>query len=72
MKGKHGFPRWALLDADGLKAELAAYDAAADIANLSRIAMRKFQGLQRAIDLTRAGAVLLIVAAVVAAGGVWL
>ncbi len=72
LNGRHGFPRWSQLDADSLTAELADYDAAADIANLSRIAMRKFRSLQRAIDLTRAGALLLIVAAVVAAGGAWL
>lgn len=72
LRGTHGFPRWSQLDADGLVAELADYDAAADIVNLSRIAMRKFEALQRAIDLTRAGGVLLLTAGLVAAGGAWL
>ncbi len=69
LRGRHGFPRWSRLDSDGLTAELADYDAAADIANLARLAMKKFKGLQRAVDLTRVSIVLLVAAAVVAAGG---
>lgn len=68
LKGRHGFPLWAQLDADGITAELTEYDAAADIAGLARIAVGKFRNLQRAIDLTRAGGVLLLVAALIAWG----
>ncbi|WP_425329843.1 hypothetical protein [Streptomyces alfalfae] len=39
------------------------------IAELSRIAVTKFTGLKRAVDLTRAGGALLVVAALIAVGG---
>lgn len=65
-----GFPRWATLSAEQVTAELAEDHRAQDIAELSRIAVAKFTGLKRAVDLTRAGGALLILAALIAAGGV--
>lgn len=72
LKGRHGFPLWSQLDAAGIEAAFGEYNIAEDIAGLSRLAMRKFRTLQRAIDLTRAGGVALVLAALTAAGGVWL
>ena len=43
-------------------------DLSADIAGLSRLAVAKFTGLRRAVDLTCAGGALLILAALIAAG----
>ncbi|MFE3825245.1 Pycsar system effector family protein [Streptomyces sp. NPDC059092] len=64
-----GFPLWATLTAEEIRDHLAEDRRGADIANLSRIAVRKFAGLRRAVDLTRTAGVLLAVAALVAMGG---
>ena len=68
LRGRHGFPLWATLTAEEIAASLSA-DLSADIAGLSRIAVAKFTGLRRAVDLTCAGGALLILAALIAAGG---
>jgi hypothetical protein len=68
LRGRHGFPLWATLTAEQITAALAT-DRAADVAGLSRIAVAKFTGLRRAVDLTCAGGALLIIAALITAGG---
>jgi hypothetical protein len=68
LGGRHGFPLWATLTAEEITAALAA-DRAADVAGLSRIAVAKFTGLKRAVDLTCAGGALLILAVLTTAGG---
>lgn len=68
LGGGRGFPLWATLTAEEISATLFG-DHAADIAGLSRIAVVKFTNLRRAVDLTRAGGALLILAALLAAGG---
>ncbi|WP_329532840.1 DUF5706 domain-containing protein [Streptomyces sp. NBC_01450] len=68
LGGGRGFPLWATLTAEEISATLAE-DQAADIAGLSRIAVVKFTGLRRAVDLTCAGGALLILAALLAVGG---
>ncbi|MEU5546785.1 Pycsar system effector family protein [Streptomyces sioyaensis] len=71
LGGAHpaGFPKWAALTPDEIRESLSEDMRPADIATLSRIAVRKFGRLQRAIDLTLAGGALLILAALLAAGG---
>ncbi|MEV7345040.1 Pycsar system effector family protein [Streptomyces sp. NPDC093544] len=69
LSGRHGFPLWATLTADQITATLSE-DLSADIANLSRIAVAKFTGLRRAVDLTMTGGALLILAALLSLGGV--
>ncbi|KIZ13553.1 Pycsar system effector family protein [Streptomyces natalensis] len=69
LGGRHGFPLWATLTADEIGAAVAR-DLAADIAGLSRLAVAKFTCLRRAVDLTLTGGALLILAALLAAGGV--
>ncbi|MFD9068917.1 Pycsar system effector family protein [Streptomyces lasiicapitis] len=64
-----GFPLWATLTADEIDTELSGDRRTQHIAVLSRIAVAKFTCLKRAIDLTRAGGALLIVAALLLAGG---
>ncbi|MCZ4508311.1 DUF5706 domain-containing protein [Streptomyces sp. ActVer] len=68
LRGGHGFPLWATLTADQIAATLSE-DLSADIANLSRIALAKFTGLKRAVDLTMTGGALLILAVVFTLGG---
>ncbi|MFG2345903.1 Pycsar system effector family protein [Streptomyces phaeochromogenes] len=68
LRGGHGFPLWATLTAEQIAATLSE-DLSADVANLSRIALAKFTGLRRAVDLTCAGGALLILAALLAVGG---
>ncbi|MFE0809922.1 Pycsar system effector family protein [Streptomyces sp. NPDC058848] len=68
LSGRHGFPLWATLTADEIGAAVTS-DLAADIAGLSRLAVAKFTCLRRAVDLTMAGGALLIVAALLTAGG---
>ncbi|MFI1212038.1 Pycsar system effector family protein [Streptomyces sp. NPDC020802] len=68
LRGGHGFPLWATLTAEQITATLSA-DLSADVANLSRIALAKFTGLKRAVDLTCAGGMLLILAALLGIGG---
>jgi hypothetical protein len=69
LSGRHGFPLWATLTPEQIADLAAARDLAADIAGLSRLAVAKFTGLRRAIDLTLAGGGLLVVAVVIALGG---
>ncbi|MFH8566652.1 Pycsar system effector family protein [Streptomyces sp. NPDC017988] len=64
-----GFPLWATLSAEEITTHLAEDRRAQDIAGLSRIAVKKFTALRRAVDLTRVGGALLIVAALIAVGG---
>lgn len=68
LGGRHGFPLWATLTAEQIGDAVTA-DLAADIAGLSRLAVTKFTTLRRAVDLTMAGGALLIVAALLTAGG---
>ncbi|GAA3202417.1 hypothetical protein GCM10010451_61140 [Streptomyces virens] len=68
VSGRHGFPLWATLTADEISAAVSS-DLAADIAGLSRLAVTKFTCLRRAVDLIRAGGALLILAALLTAGG---
>ncbi|MFJ2176457.1 Pycsar system effector family protein [Streptomyces sp. NPDC087851] len=64
-----GFPLWSTLTAEEIREHLAEDWRGQDIANLARIAVAKFVQLRRAVDLTRAAGVLLVVAAVIAVGG---
>ncbi|MBT2415747.1 integral membrane plasmid transfer protein [Streptomyces sp. ISL-12] len=68
LSGRHGFPLWATLTAEEITAAVDR-DAAADIAGLSRLAVAKFTCLRRAVDLTCTGGALLILAALITAGG---
>ncbi|WP_240139638.1 Pycsar system effector family protein [Streptomyces sp. MUM 178J] len=68
LGGRHGFPLWATLSADEIGAAVAR-DLAADVAGLSRLAVAKFTCLRRAVDLTMTGGALLILAALLTAGG---
>ncbi|MFE9112833.1 Pycsar system effector family protein [Streptomyces collinus] len=68
LRGRHGFPLWATLTAEEIT-EAVATDLAADIAGLSKLAVAKFTCLRRAVDLTCAGGALLILAALLTAGG---
>ncbi|MFC7309462.1 Pycsar system effector family protein [Streptomyces monticola] len=68
LGGRHGFPLWATLTAEEIRARLRE-DVSADVAGLSRIAVVKFTGLRRAVDLTCVGGALLILAALLTAGG---
>ncbi|GAB2961386.1 hypothetical protein GCM10027075_71400 [Streptomyces heilongjiangensis] len=69
LRGRHGFPLWATLTAEEITATLAEVDRSADIAGLSRLAVAKFTGLRRAIDLTCVGGALLVLAVVIAVVG---
>ncbi|MGW4237858.1 Pycsar system effector family protein [Streptomyces sp. NPDC004749] len=64
-----GFPLWATQTAEEITAGLSEDTRAQDIAGLSRLAVRKFASLRRAVDLTGLAGVLLIVAAVIGIGG---
>ncbi|MFF8031615.1 Pycsar system effector family protein [Streptomyces sp. NPDC016626] len=68
LSGRHGFPLWATLTAEEITAAVDR-DMATDIAGLSRLAVTKFTCLRRAVDLTAAGGLLLILAALITAGG---
>ncbi|MGZ3116061.1 Pycsar system effector family protein [Streptomyces sp. H62] len=68
LSGRHGFPLWATLTAEEIDAAVAT-DLAADVAGLSRLAVAKFRCLRRAVDLTLAGGSLLVLAALLTAGG---
>lgn len=48
-----GFPYWATLTPARLRVEMAEDRRAEDIVGLSRLAVRKMQSLQQAIDITR-------------------
>jgi hypothetical protein len=69
LRGRHGFPLWATLTAEQITTAAAGRDLAADIAGLSRLAVAKFTSLRRAIDLTYVGGAMLIVCALITAGG---
>lgn len=69
LGGGHGFPLWATLTPQQITATAEDRDLAADIAGLSRLAVVKFMCLRRAVDLTCAGCVLLILAVLIALGG---
>jgi peptidoglycan/LPS O-acetylase OafA/YrhL len=68
LRGRHGFPLWATLTAEEITTTVAT-DLAADIVGLSRLAVSKFTILRRAVDLTMTGGALLILAALLTAGG---
>ncbi|MCP3766407.1 Pycsar system effector family protein [Streptomyces sp. MAR25Y5] len=68
LSGRHGFPLWATLTAEEINAAVGG-DLAADIAGLSRLAVTKYTGLRRAVDLTLTGGALLILAALLTLGG---
>lgn len=69
LNGGHGFPLWATLTPQQITAAAEAPDLAADIVGLSRLAVAKFTCLRRAVDLTCAGGLLLILAVLIALGG---
>ncbi|MDX3522340.1 Pycsar system effector family protein [Streptomyces scabiei] len=69
LRGRHGFPLWATLTADEITTVVDSGNLAADVAGLSRLAVVKFTALRRAVDLTMTGGALLILAALLAAGG---
>jgi hypothetical protein len=69
LGGGHGFTLWATLTPQQIAAAAEARDLAADIAGLSRLAVAKFICLRRAVDLTCAGGVLLVLAVLIALGG---
>ncbi|MFF0016105.1 Pycsar system effector family protein [Streptomyces sp. NPDC005374] len=68
LSGRHGFPLWATLTPEQIT-DAVAGDLAADIAGLSRLAVVKFTGLRRAVDLTLTGGALLVLALLLTAGG---
>ncbi|MET9815214.1 MULTISPECIES: Pycsar system effector family protein [unclassified Streptomyces] len=67
LRGRRGFPLWATLTPDEIPAAVSA-DLAVDIVGVSRLAVAKFTSLQRAVDLTRAGGALLVLAVLLALG----
>ncbi|MGW7597085.1 Pycsar system effector family protein [Streptomyces antimycoticus] len=62
-----GFPLWATLPTDQLRAVLAGDDLAERVTHLSQLAVGKFARLQRAVDLTRAAGAAFIAAALIPA-----
>ncbi|NEA49248.1 Pycsar system effector family protein [Streptomyces sp. SID10815] len=68
LGGRHGFPLWATLTPDQIHAAVTR-DLATDVAGLSRLAVTKFTCLRHAVDLTMTGGALLILAALLTAGG---
>jgi len=68
LSGRHGFPLWATLTPEQI-ADAVSGDLAADIAGLSRLAVAKYTGLRRAVDLTLTGGALLVLTLLVAVGG---
>ncbi|MEU9912411.1 Pycsar system effector family protein [Streptomyces sp. NPDC051001] len=68
LSGRHGFPLWATLTPEQITDAISS-DLAADIAGLSRLAVVKFTGLRRAVDLTLTGGALLVLALLLTAGG---
>ncbi|MFW6721010.1 Pycsar system effector family protein [Streptomyces sp. MAR4 CNY-716] len=67
-RGGHGFPLWATLTPDEIRT-LLPIDQAADIANLSRIALVKFTAVGRAIDLIRTAGAFFFAAVLLTLGG---
>jgi hypothetical protein len=68
LGGRYGFPLWATLTPEQIS-QTVSRDLAADIAGLSRLAVAKFTGLRRAVDLTLAGGGLLALALLIVIGG---
>lgn len=68
LSGRHGFPLWATLTPEEIT-DIVSGDLAADIAGLSRLAVVKFTGLRRAVDLTLTGGALLVLALLLTTGG---
>ncbi|MFK4148076.1 Pycsar system effector family protein [Streptomyces sp. NPDC004065] len=68
LSGRHGFPLWATLTPQEIPAAVSG-DLAADIAGSSRLAVAKFTGLRRAVDLTCVGGALLVIAILLTLGG---
>ena len=68
LSGGHGFPLWATLTPEQIT-DVVSGDLAADVAGLSRLAVVKFTGLRRAVDLTLTGGALLVLALLLTAGG---
>ncbi|MGA4980198.1 Pycsar system effector family protein [Streptomyces cinereoruber] len=64
---REGFPRWAELEEPELLAALSQDTRAIQARALSLLAVKKFQGLIRAVDTILAGLALLLLAAVLAA-----
>ncbi|MCT7352482.1 DUF5706 domain-containing protein [Streptomyces sp. 15-116A] len=68
LSGSHGFPLWATLTPEEITTAVER-DLSADIAGLSRLAVAKYTALRHAVDLIRTGGALLVLAALLAAGG---
>ncbi|MFJ9873118.1 Pycsar system effector family protein [[Kitasatospora] papulosa] len=68
LNGRHGFVLWATLTAEEIPTTLSGNLSVA-VAGLSRLAVTKFTGLRRAVDLTCAGGALLVLAALLSLGG---
>ncbi|MFE7359787.1 Pycsar system effector family protein [[Kitasatospora] papulosa] len=68
LNGRHGFVLWATLTAEEIPTTLSG-DLSVAVAGLSRLAVTKFTGLRRAVDLTCAGGALLVLAALLPLGG---
>lgn len=69
LSGGRGFPYWATLTPEELVDTATGSDLAADVVGLSRLAVAKYTGLRRAVDLTCAGGILLVTAVLFALGG---
>ncbi|MGJ5693922.1 integral membrane plasmid transfer protein [Streptomyces sp. SID7815] len=67
LNGRHGFVLWATLTAEEIPTTLSG-DLSVAVAGLSRLAVTKFTGLRRAVDLTCAGGALLVLAALLTLG----
>jgi Zn-dependent protease with chaperone function len=63
------FPHWATLSGEQLLAELAVDRRAEAVVALSRLAVAKYERVQRAVDLTLIAGALLGLAALVTIGG---
>uniref|UniRef100_UPI003C7E82F7 Pycsar system effector family protein n=1 Tax=unclassified Streptomyces TaxID=2593676 RepID=UPI003C7E82F7 len=68
LNGRHGFVLWATLTSEEIPTTLSG-DLSVAVAGLSRLAVTKFTGLRRAVDLTCAGGALLVLAALLTLGG---
>ncbi|MFJ1944389.1 Pycsar system effector family protein [[Kitasatospora] papulosa] len=68
LNGRHGFVLWATLTAEEIPTTLSGNLSVA-VAGLSRLAVTKFTGLRRAVDLTCAGGALLVLAVLLTLGG---
>ncbi|MFF9920368.1 Pycsar system effector family protein [Streptomyces globisporus] len=68
LNGRHGFVLWATLTAEEIPTTLSG-DLSVAVAGLSRLAVTKFTGLRRAVDLTCAGGALLFLATLLTLGG---